>query len=186
MRKSMKRIMVIMMVILLLSTQMIHGATNEESYAGNQLRILGVLRGYENGSLRLDNPIKRAEVAALTVRILGFEDVEVEGESRDFSDVEDAYWASDVVQKAYKLKLIQGYPDLTFKPLNEITYAEVLAIMVNALGEKENLEGGWPYNYINKAKSLGIIPNGSTTEPNKVITRGEMSVIIWDTLLVKQ
>ena len=75
---------------------------------------------------------------------------------------------------------------MSFKHLGNITYAEVVAIMVNALGQQENLEGEWPYNYIDKAKAIGVIPSDSSEDPSKVITRGEMSVIVWDTLLVKE
>lgn len=184
--RRIKHIVSIILIGCLLMTSAVTAATSEESYAGNQLRILGILRGYEDGSLRLDNSIKRAEVAALTVRILGYEGVVVDGDPRDFSDVEASYWAADVIQNAYKLKLIQGYPDMTFKPLDDISYAEVVAIMVNALGEQDGMEGEWPNNYLNRAKDLGIIPINSNVEPTKKVTRGEMSVIIWDTLLVKQ
>lgn len=178
--------MITMLMMAALTISLLTGATSQESYAGNQLRILGILRGYEDGTLRLDQPIVRAEVAALTVRMLGFEDKEVEGEGREFTDVEEAYWGYGVVQKAYKLQVIQGYPDMSFKPLGNITYAEVVAIMVNALGHKETIEGEWPDNYLNKGKELGVIPPDSTVEAGKVITRGEMAVIVWDTLLVKQ
>ena len=184
MKKSISVLLI--MVMTLLCMVPVAAATSGESYAGNQLRILGILRGYEDGSLKLDQSIVRAEVAALTVRILGYEDTEVEGDGREFTDVDGAYWASDVIQKAYKLEVIKGYPDLSFKPLGNITYAEVVAIMVGALGEQEDLVGEWPYNYINKGKDLGIIPADSDEDPSKVITRGEMSVIVWDTLLVKQ
>ena len=176
----------LLMLSLVLMTSSIQAATNEESYAGNQLRILGVLKGYEDGSLKLDNPIIRSEVATLAIRLLGYEETEVAGDTRAFSDVMTNYWAYNNIQKAYRLKIIEGYPDLTFNPLGNITYAEVVAIMVNVLGEKDNITGEWPYNYINHAKSLGIIPEDSNEEPSKVITRGEMAVIIWDTLLVKQ
>lgn len=184
MKKSISLLLIMVMTIICMVP--VTAATSVESYAGNQLRILGILRGYEDGSLKLDQSIVRAEVAALTVRILGYEETEVEGEAREFTDVDSSYWAADVIQKAYKLKVIQGYPDLSFQPLGNINYAEVVAIMVGALGEQEDLEGEWPYNYINKAKALGIIPEDSNEDPSKVITRGEMSVIVWDTLLVKQ
>lgn len=184
MKKSISVLLITVMTIICMVPA--SAATSEESYAGNQLRILGILRGYEDGSLKLDQSIVRAEVAALTVRILGYEETEIEGEGREFIDVESGYWAFDVIQKAYKLEVIQGYPDLSFKPLGNITYAEVVAIMVGALGEQEDLEGEWPDNYINKGKALGIIPKDSDEDPSKVITRGEMSVIVWDTLLVKQ
>lgn len=184
MKKSISFGLIISMCIMLMVP--ISAASNQESYAGNQLRILGILRGYEDGSLKLDQSIIRAEVAALTVRILGYEDKAVEGEARAFTDVEADYWAADVIQKAYKLEVIQGYPDMSFKPLDKITYAEVVAIMVGAIGDQDKVEGEWPYNYIDYAKTLGIIPEGSDVDPNKVITRGEMSVIVWDTLLVKE
>lgn len=181
-----RSIAVLLLIMVTAVGSNVTAASNEESYAGNQLRILGILRGYEDGSLRLDNSIKRAEVAALTVRILGYEGMDIEGEPRDFTDVEAEYWGAGVIQNAYKLKLIQGYPDMTFKPLNDISYAEVVTIMVNALGLQENLEGDWPMNYIDRAKEVGIIPADSQVEPNKIVTRGEMSVIVWDTLLVKE
>lgn len=176
----------LMAVMMIMAIAPVTAATSEESYAGNQLRILGILRGYDDGSLRLDQPIIRSEVAALTVRILGYETVEVSGEGRAFTDVATDYWAYDVVQKAFKLGVINGYPDLSFKPKGDITYAEVVAIMVNALGQQNDLEGEWPLNYINKGKALGVIPETSQVDPNKKITRGEMSVIVWDTLLVKE
>ena len=184
----MKKLMTTLLLAVIMITMVVpvSAATSEESYAGNQLRILGILRGYEDGSLRLDQPIIRSEVAALTVRILGYEDKAVAGEGRAFTDVEKDYWAYEVIQKAFKLAVINGYPDMSFKPKGDITYAEVVAIIVNALGEQENLEGEWPLNYINKGKMIGVIPGDSLEDPNKVITRGEMSVIVWDTLLVKE
>jgi len=172
-------------LVLLLLVGTVYGLTNEERYAGNQLKVLGILKGYPDGSLKLDASIKRAEVAALTVRMLGYESKAVSGESHIFTDVHQDYWGNLVIQKAYNLKIIHGYPDNSFKPLGEITYAEVVAIMVNALEAQENLEGNWPDNYIEKGKEIGVIPKASHTPANKVVTRGEMAVIIWDTLLVK-
>ena len=83
----MKKIISIAMSIALILMMAVpaRAATGEESYAGNQLRILGILRGYEDGSLKLDQPIVRAEVAALTIRLLGSENKTVEGEGRDFT-----------------------------------------------------------------------------------------------------
>lgn len=159
-------------------------ATDDEIYSGNQLRTLGILKGYSDGSLKLDNNISRAEVATLAVRILGYEDTIILGQGKDFFDVDHAYWAFNNIQNAYKLGIIKGYPGGDFRPLNNITYQEVIAIMVNALGESNNLEGDWPHNYLNKAKALGVIPSNSNVEPTKVVTRGEMAVIVWDTLLV--
>ncbi len=162
------------------------GATEEQNYTGNQLRILGILKGYTDGTLKLDNNISRAEVATLTVRILGYDNTIIVGDEVNFKDVKKDYWGFNNIQNAYKLSVIKGYPSGEFKPLNNITYSEVVSIMVNALGKGKDLEGVWPDNYLNKAKSLGIIPADSTISPTQVVTRGEMAVIVWNTLLVKK
>ncbi|NDL66754.1 S-layer homology domain-containing protein [Anaerotalea alkaliphila] len=182
--------MAVMILALVLLLHLVAGtadaATQAQEYAGAQLRTLDILRGYEDGSLRLDNPIVRGEVATMVVRALGYEDKSMAGSDFAFKDVPASYWGYRNVQNAYKLKVVQGYPDGTFRPGNHITYAEVVALMVNALGEGGNLTGSWPENYLNKAKALGVIPGNSAVNPSKIVTRGEMAVIVWDSLLVKK
>lgn len=182
-------VMVIVMVLCFSAQFMtVDAATTDEAYAGNQLKQLGVLTGYPDGTLRLDQTISRSEVAAMMVRVRGygsFAPSGIPGEGKAFTDVATSYWAYNYIQNAYKLNIISGYPEGEFRPLSNITYQEVVAIMVNTLGYKDKLEGEWPNNYLNKAKQLGIIPSNSQVEPTKIVTRGEMSLIVWDTLLVK-
>ncbi len=185
-----KIIFICSMVIALCLTSQLAGATilpTAQIYAGNQLRTLGILKGSGNGSLQLENTITRAEVATIMVRILT-ESPESNPEGKIFSDVPDKHWGKDYIQKAYKIGIIQGYSDGSFAPENQITYAEVVTIMVNALDQKESLnpELAWPENYIAKAKELGVIPANSDIPIDKIITRGEMALIVWDTILVKK
>jgi hypothetical protein len=180
----------IYVLIFAIITSIINGvtlsaATNDESYAGNQLQQLGVLTGYSDGSLGLDRNITRAEVATMMVRIQGYGSRTVPGETKKFSDITTGHWAYNHVQNAYRLNMIQGYPNQSFQPEANIRYQEVVAIMVNTLGYKEQLVGEWPMNYINKAKEIGVIPANSQTDPAHIVTRGEMALIVWDTLLVK-
>lgn len=176
-----------MMTFFLIFSQVgIYAVTDQEAYTGNQLRTLGVLKGYPDGTLGLDRNISRSEVATMTVRILGYEGVTVLGKEKQFTDVVKTHWAYTYIQNASKLSVINGYPSGEFKPDHHIAYAEVIAIMVNALGEQHDMEGGWPDNYLNKAKSLGIIDPESEVDATKIVTRGEMSVIVWNTLLVKK
>ncbi|MCT4544901.1 MAG: S-layer homology domain-containing protein [Vallitalea sp.] len=175
-------------VILMLTVSIIplESATDEQAYAGNQLRILGLMKGYTDGSLKLDNKIIRAEVAALLIRTLGYSDKVVLGQEKAFTDIEKGYWAVEDIQKAYKLKLIVGDPGGTFRPTENIKYAEVITIMVNALGKNQELEGDWPNNYIKRAEEIGIIPKDDHGDIFRKVTRGEVSVILWDTILVKR
>lgn len=174
------------LVVIWLAAAPVSAATTTQIYAGNQLRTLGILQGSGDGSLQLDNNITRAEVATIMVRILTESPV-LYPEGKEFADISAKHWGRDYIQKAYKIGIIHGYPDNTFGPGNKITYAEVVAIMVNALGQKENLnpELLWPENYLTKAKELKVIPSDSQVLPDQVITRGEMALIVWDTILVK-
>lgn len=184
----MNKKLVILLVSIILTFNMVDisvsAATERQNYAGNQLHTLGLLKGYTDGTLALDNNIKRAEVTALLVRALGYNDKEVLGEGKKFSDVKSDYWATGDIQKAYKLKLIVGDTGGTFRPLDNISYAEVVTILVNALGKNDNLEGVWPTNYIERAKKIGIISDNNIGDIRRKVSRGEVSVLIWDTILV--
>lgn len=185
----MRRIGIFIIILsLILNTMAVTSvaATEEETYAGNQLKILGVLKGYPDGSLKLDNTIMRSEVAALTVRMLGYGETVIVGNARNFPDVPKDSWAYVSIENAYKLGLIKGNAQGEFKPNDDITLAEVVTIMINALGENKNLVGSWPDNYMNKGKELGIIPANNTLSPSTKVTRGQMAVIIWNTLLVEK
>ncbi len=184
--KIIKLVLVFTLIVTIgLSGTMVSAINDDEYFAGDQLKQLGILKGYPDGTLRLGNPINRTEVATIMVRIRGHEKDYIDIEGKEFIDVNLGFWGYEYIQNAYKLNIIQGYPDSSFKPENNISYAEVIAIMVNTLGFKESLEGDWPYNYINKGKELGVIAEDSIISPDKIITRGEMALIVWDTLLVK-
>lgn len=160
-------------------------ATDPQIQAGNKLRTLKILSGYEDGTLRLDNNISRAEIATILVRVLGYEDTVIVGmDEHKFNDVKDSHWASKNIKKAAKLGLIAGYPDGSFQPNKPITYAEITAMMVRLTKQDKNLEGAWPYNYINKGRQLGIVQEEDVNF-NKTVTRGEVSELLWNTLLVK-
>ncbi|WP_058486432.1 S-layer homology domain-containing protein [Defluviitalea phaphyphila] len=179
------RIIFIILIFFISSINITLAATDAQIQAGNKLRILKILTGYEDGSLRLDNNISRAEIATILIRILGYEDTVIVGlEEYTFNDVKENHWAYENIKKAAKLGLIAGYPDGSFKPNESITYAEIIAMMIRLTKQDKDLEGEWPYNYINKGIELGIIKEGNE-DFNKKVTRGEVSEILWNTLILK-
>ena len=121
----------------------------------------GILTGYEDGSFRPNAPITRAEFAAMAAR---FSDVEYSG-GNSFSDVSDNYWAARYIALAEYLGWINGYPDGTFRPAQNITRAESMTL-VNAVLERtpdadhmlddmitwpDNPEGTWYYEAVQEA-----------------------------------
>ena len=57
--------------------------------------------------------------------------------------------------------------------------------MVNMLGYNEELTGSWPTNVINKAKELKIDEGLSDLEASYKMTRGEISVMIVNSMKIK-
>jgi len=148
--------------------------------AATVLTDLEIISGYADGTFKPANSITRAEFAAMMIRGLGFK---VAGTSAvtQFSDVEPTYWASTYIKYASELGIIYGYGDGTFRPKNNITNDEAIAMLVRALGYKaQYLSGAFPTSHINVALGLGIldgVPTGSAEA-----TRGDVAQLVFNAL----
>lgn len=178
---------VIMVLILLISSISFAGNTGDQEKAAKNLVALGLIEGYGDGSLGLEKNITRAEFATLVVRLI-CKETEAKSNTDDtiFSDVKNNHWASGYINVAVAERLINGYPDGTFKPENNISNGEALTLIVKMLGYENDVKKDmkWPLNYISKATQLGI-NNSSVLVPNNKATRGEIAVFVDKSLLVK-
>jgi hypothetical protein len=87
-----------------------------------------IIKGYPDGTFKPDQPITRAEFAALLNRAFDLQPVK---EGRKFKDVPNKYWAAEVIQKAYRSGFLAGYPSGTFAPKQNIVRIESLVALVN-------------------------------------------------------
>ncbi|NMB34172.1 MAG: S-layer homology domain-containing protein [Clostridium sp.] len=148
------------------------------------LVTLDILKGYEDGSLRLQNKIKRSEFITLIVKLMGYDaDADINNIKISFSDIDNKHWAFNNIKLAVKYDLIAGYPDNTIAPNNDVTYAEALAVVIRSLGYESTLVGKWPENVVSKAKEIALTTD-LHLDPNHKLTRGEMSVIVYNALTV--
>ena len=90
----------------------------------------GIVEGYPNNNFLPNANITRAEFAALAVRFFEGDDEAVEEDA--FPDIKN-HWANYEINLAYAKELIEGYPDGTFKPDQEITRAEAMTIVNRVL-----------------------------------------------------
>lgn len=152
--------------------------------AVNRLQALNILTGYPDGTFKPGNNITRAEFAAVAIRALGLE--QAAGYAKGptaFSDVSADHWASGYINVASSQGIIKGYPDGTFKPDANVTYAEALAMVLRALGYEPTLTGTWPVKYLVKAAELGIT-KGVTFSANTPATRGDVAAFVDNSLTV--
>lgn len=112
---------------------------------------LGLVGGYEDGSIQPDKSISRAEFMAFANRAFNY----TEKGSAQFKDVATSDWYAEVVQQAVAAGYIAGYPDGTMKPNNDITRMEAAAILARITGISAN-EGA-----ANKFTDQGQIPQWS-------------------------
>ena len=108
----------------------------------------GVIQGFSDGTFRPYAPITRAQFATIAVC---FFEVVYSGDDK-FTDIAD-HWAKDYINKAAEAALINGFSDGTFRPNQNITRAQAMAIFNRVLGrapEKDHLLPGemitWPDN----------------------------------------
>lgn len=95
----------------------------------------GIIAGYPDGTFRPNDPITRAEFAAIATR---FDDLEPVP-SR-FTDI-DGHWAEDAINAAYGAGWVGGYPDGTFLPNKNITRAEVMSLVNRVLDRNVDIDG---------------------------------------------
>lgn len=166
-----KKLFPILLIIVLLFGQsnFVLGQTNNSKV--DWLIERGLVTG-DAGGYRLNDPIKRSEVAAMITRSLNAENAAtlLKPITSKFSDVKPFHWANGYINYVASSKFVNGYPDGTFKPNNNITYAEIIKtlVMVNNPEFKAiDLPGGfWATPYIIEGIQQGILKDVKIDKSN--------------------
>ena len=96
--------------------------------AVSTLSKMGIIKGYEDGSFKPNDPISRAEFAAIAARF----DPDGDKTPATFADV-TSHWAKDEISIAANHGWIKGYEDGSFKPDQKITRAETMTLVNRVL-----------------------------------------------------
>ena len=100
------------------------------SQAVNFLAQKGALKVFGDGGFKPKRTVTRAEFVAIVSNF----DRLPRGAPNPFSDITPDHWAYDHIISAYTKRWISGYPDGEFKPQNNITRAEAVAMINRVLG----------------------------------------------------
>jgi len=157
----------------------VRGTRFEE--AAEVLGALGIMVGDEGG-FRPNDTIIRSEVAKIAVYMLGLTEI-AGGTSTRFPDVPAGHWASGVISVADTQRMVIGYEDQTFRPNNDISFAEAVTIVMRALGFEPAAQaaGGFPTGYLVVASQHGILRGvqGASGEPAR---RGDVAMLVYNAL----
>lgn len=141
----------------------------------------GIVSGYPDGSFGPDKRINRAEFTKIVIgATFGPEYIEGCDLTSLFSDIVPSDWFWSFVCQAKRAGVIGGYPDGTFRPAQNVNFAEAAKIVVNAFNieiKEEEALGVWWRPYVYALARIGGLPP-TFSDPNQLVTRGEMAEMI--------
>ncbi|WP_332629788.1 C40 family peptidase [Halalkalibacter flavus] len=105
-----------------------------------------------------------------------------------YHDVDNSFWAHDMIKRLGEAGIINGYSDFTFKPNNEITRSQVARLLARALDLKPtNYSGDFSdvhsntsgYEEIQAVVDAGLFKGDSNGNfrPNDPFTRAHIAIV---------
>lgn len=152
------------------------------------LAQMGVLDG-ENNEFDRNDEITRAEYLKVIYLASGRE-IDEGSYDDEFEDVDDDHWAADLIASAVEEDIVNGYSNGTFKPDDEITYAQAVKIATRAVScdffedeledygvENQDYNREWYEGYMDLAEDLDV---WQASYPNTVLEREEAAKFVYD------
>ena len=146
-----------------------------------------IVEGYSDGTYKPDININRAEFTKIIINAVYSSSVideclqnetEPTNEAAFFPDVPKTEWFAKYVCVAKVNGIIQGYPDGTFKPADDIKFVEAAKIIVNGFKYQTSADAIWYAPFVIELGNRHAIPTSIITF-EKLISRGEMAEMIY-------
>lgn len=162
-----------------------------------QLSQRGVIAGFPDGTFRPEQPVTRAQFAAMIDKAFR------KSQQRQviaFSDVPSKYWASSAIGQAYSIGFLAGYPGNRFQPNQAIPRQQVLVSLANGLGYTFGGNTQSTLRYFNDASNIASYarspiaaaiekqivvnyPNVKSLNPTATATRAQVAAFIYQALV---
>ena len=153
----------------------------------DRVASLGIINGVSESTFAPNKSVTRAELAKMIVFTRGLQDyAETSGLKADFSDTK-GHWAESYIAAAEDLGFLNGYTDGTFRPDAEVSYAEVIAIILRGLGYvniDETSGTTWYSGYIKRMFEIDLGRGVDvSTSYEAAAKRGEVAILWWNMLI---
>ena len=162
-----------------------------------ELASRNIIKGFPDGSFRPNDPVTRAQFAALLSQAMNKSTIR---SSATFTDVASNNWAATAIQKAYTTGFMSGYSATTFRPNENISRVQILVSLANGLGyaptkpidttlqvfSDANAIPAYARNSVGAATENRMVvnyPNLKLLNPNQPATRAEVAAFIYQALV---
>jgi hypothetical protein len=163
----------------------------------NVLSSRGIIKGFPDYSFRPNQPVNRAEFAAILQQ--AFENKAAKSTLK-FKDINETFWGTPAINQAIGTGFLKGYPNQTFQPEQKISRVQVLVALVSGLHLKTPAS---PEKVLQIYKDAQDIPQYATAKiasatinglvvnypepevfaPNKEATRAEVAAMVYQALV---
>ncbi|MGB3202019.1 MAG: S-layer homology domain-containing protein [Nodosilinea sp.] len=158
-----------------------------------------IIAGFPDGTFRPDQPVTRAQFAAIVRNAFR---QPLDRTAPRFSDVSSNYWASAAIADAYSQGFLSGYPNGAFQPETQIPRVQVLVALANGLDYSAS---GSVNEVLNTYRDAGQIPdygrgpvaaatqnrlvvnypNVDVLGPQRTATRADVAAFIYQALVAQ-
>lgn len=149
-------------------------------------KTLKIMVGDEDGNMRLDDFVSRAEFTKIAITMSAYRNmVPPNSTTSFFKDCNFKHWAAPYVRLAVTNGLITGYPDGTFRPENTVLLEEAVTVLLKLLGfTSEDFGSSWPYGQIGIATNQHVLDNVSC-QVGAELSRRDVLKLVYNTLVAQ-
>jgi parallel beta-helix repeat protein len=159
------------------------------------LAIRGIIGGFPDGTYRPNDPVTRAQFAAIIDKAFT---PTPDRAGVNFVDVSSSFWGNQAIQSAYRGGFLSGYPGRIFQPNQQIPRVQILVSLASGLelssSDRTVLNRyqdaaqipGYAVDAITAATQRGIVVNYPTLtqlNPNRQATRAEVAAFVYQALV---
>ena len=165
-------------------------AENEALYAAvKQLQALDIVDVPTDGMFHPEANITRGEMAYFLTGLYNARNTPGTSVNYDpFADVSCTHYYASCIKFAKGMGIMLGYGDDTFRPDQNITYAEVVKTLIGRLGYWYHADAYdvplYPEGYLLSAKEIGLTKNVTITDPNAPATKGDIALMMHNALTI--
>ncbi len=152
------------LILIFLCLVLIWVPVSADELETNMLPLLGemkIMQGDPDGNMRLGDYVSRAEFSKVAIAASVHKNsVALNLKISPFKDVTHHHWAAPYIKLASDNKLVNGYPDSSFRPDNTVLYEEALNVFLKLLGyDQSDFGTSWPYGQAGLATNIGLCDN---------------------------